>query len=63
MTTRQYLERRQRSERRMEDFGPPIGMGDRRKCVERRLPQVEHVDFDESIVVNQVPEFFSDLRH
>ena len=63
MTSRQALERRARSERRMEDRGPPVGVDDRRHCVERRFPQVEHVDFDEHIEIYQLPEQFSTVRH
>ncbi len=57
------LERRARNERRMEDWGPPTGIEDRRHRVERRFPQVEHVDFDEHIEIYQLPEHVSTVRH
>jgi hypothetical protein len=41
-------------DRRDEDVGPPYGLEDRRRIPERRLPEVEHVDFDAHIEVPPV---------
>lgn len=44
-------------DRRNEDVGPPFGLEDRRRIPERRLPKVEHVEFDAHIeVLPAVPE-------
>lgn len=44
--------RKNSSERRADDLGPPSGWKDRRRTVERRMPQVEEVEMSET-------EFFS----
>lgn len=35
--------RRHRHERRAEDLGPPAGWRDRRRSVERRLPEIREI--------------------
>ncbi len=41
-------ERRNRIDRRQRDSGPPNGCADRRRLVERRLPQVEEALFSDA---------------
>ena len=41
-------ERRNRIDRRQRDSGPPNGCADRRRLVERRLPQVEEAFFSDA---------------
>lgn len=41
--------RRSEQEKRGLDFGPPLGLDERRGLPERRHPQVGYIDFDEHI--------------
>ena len=41
------LNKRSGRDRRIEDRGPPDGWRDRRKTVERRIPDVEEIPFSE----------------
>lgn len=49
MLNRQPSERRDRSDRRVSDYGPPMGFEERRCRPDRRFPAVQFVDFDEHI--------------
>ena len=40
--------RNTRSDRRIEDVGPPSGWRDRRKRVERRIPMTEEIEVSEA---------------
>ncbi|HXE38761.1 MAG TPA: hypothetical protein VN639_09810 [Azonexus sp.] len=49
MTTPRIRDDRTGKDRRQEDVGPPRGLEERRLIPERRLPEVEHVEFDAHI--------------
>lgn len=40
--------RRQQPDRRKEDLGPPPGWSERRRRVERRLPEVEELEISQA---------------
>lgn len=42
-------------DRRELDVGPPYGIEERRHTPERRIPEVEEVEFDEYIEVKPIP--------
>ena len=45
-------------DRRKREVGPPQGWRDRRRCPERRLPEVEeisHAEFDLHMAANKTP--------
>mgnify|MGYP001243262985 CR=1 FL=1 len=41
------MERRARRERRLHDLGPPPEAGERRRCAERRMPEVREISISE----------------
>lgn len=51
MSTLSIRDNRTGKDRRQEDVGPPFGLEERRLLPERRLPEVEHVEFDAHIEV------------
>lgn len=51
MSTPPNRDDRTGKDRRKEDVGPPFGLEERRRIPERRLPEVEHVEFDAHIKV------------
>jgi hypothetical protein len=51
MSTPPSRDNRTGKDRRNEDVGPPFGLEERRLTPERRLPAVEHVEFDAHIEV------------
>lgn len=51
MSTPQIRDNRTGKDRRQEDVGPPFGQEERRLIPERRLPEVEHAEFDAHIEV------------
>lgn len=48
-------EKRACPDRRELDVGPPYGVEERRLTPERRIPEVEEVEFDEHIEVKPIP--------
>ena len=42
------IERRKRSDRRLRDYGPPQGCGERRRRTERRLPELVEATMSDS---------------
>jgi hypothetical protein len=47
-------------DRRIEDFGPPLGQVDRRIAAERRLPEVHDFDIDEYVEIVSVVKYYDD---
>ena len=54
MTSNLNHERREKSDRRTMDYGPPYGCSERRRMPERRQPEVVQIDFDEYVNIPPV---------
>lgn len=46
-----FREQRTDEDRRVQDFGPPEDVPERRVHPDRRFPEVHYVEFDEHIVI------------